>query len=226
MPATTYLRPELFPFPFSSIPDWSSDPSYARFGTIGDALQSLTNLLTFQVSVSWSFNWRYAVDVTVFPDSYSAGTNLPLFIPAYPSSNNSSWISWYNTDFNGNKRPNPAARVLYGGGATSPIAQTATSIGDPTDYYLTSYLTLNRTGTVTNLAFSLLAINFASANPADHFNAGFESVPADNLATIPLNVMGTSIPFYLRTGGPTAADIVIVGPITFNASVTATFSAV
>ena len=227
MASTIYRRPDLFPFSFASIADWASTPGYVGFGTTTDALQCLTNLLTFQVSVSWSFSWKYPAIPVVYDNSYSANINLPLFIPADAGSDNSSTIGWYNSDTIGTKRASPAARVLYSGTGGDVVQSAVTSnapYGD--DYNLQTYLRLSRASTVTRLAFYMVAVNFNSPGATgDPFNAGFESVPSNNLATVSIDLMGTSVPFYLKTGGPVAANYEILGPITFSATVTPTFAA-
>ena len=224
----SYTRPNLFPFSFSSIPDYSGSTGYVTFGTTADALKCLTNLLTLQISVSWNFSWKYPLNPTVYNNSYSANINLPLFIPADPGSGNDTVLSWYNSDVIGTKRVNPASRVLYAGSGSDSIV-SAFTYDEPNNnvYDLDAILRLSRTGTVTRLALYLHALNEGSEGAmGDPFNAGFNSVPDDNLATISVDVMGTSIPFYLKTGGPPASDFVILTPITFNATVTPTFSAV
>jgi len=226
--STSYTRPNLFPFSFSSIPDLSGSSGYVTFGTTANALESLTNLFALQISVSWSFSWKYNVLPTVYNNIYSVVTNLPSFIPAQAGSENISDVSWYNTNTSGTKRANPAARVLYAGSGSSLIESTVTvdsPIGDI--YNLQTILRPSRTGTATRLAFNMLAVNLNSPGAMlDPFYASFDNIPADNLSSVSVNLMGTSVPFYLKTGGPTAADITIVGPITFSATVTPTFSAV
>lgn len=227
MASTQYIRPNLFPFSYASIPDYSGDASYAKFGTSADVLNCLTNLLKFQVSVSWSFSWKYPLNPTVYDNSYSVNINLPLFIPPTPGSDNFTVVSWYNSDTIGTKRVNPAARVLYAGSGGDSIV-SAFSIDEPNNnfYDQDAILRLSRVGTVTQLALQLRALNVGSPGAmGDPFRAGFNSVPSDNLATILVDVMGTLIPYYLKTGGPPASDFVILTPIAFSATVTPTFSA-
>jgi len=223
MASTIYRRPDLFPFPLSSIADWTGVAG--NFGTTDDALQYLTNLLTFQVSVSWSFTYSFSGPTGTESESYSLATNLPLFIPAFPASTNSSWISWYNTDLVGNKRPNPAARVLYNGSGTDPIARTFTSVPvglDQQDLDLRLYL--NRIGGVINLALQLVATG--NLNGGIFFSASFVSIPNRTLTSIPVNLMGTLVPLYLLvSGGPNVGDFTFISPITFSATVTPTFAA-
>ena len=223
MPATTSLRPELLPFSFASIPDLSGDVSYVTFGTIDDALQCLTNLLTFQVSVSWSFTWNHIPPLSPplgpgpYSESFSSVINLPLFIPNSPGTEGGSQIGWYNNAANGSKRENPAARVLYAGSSDPVVYAFADEIDFHTVGGLDTHLRLTRSAGVTQLALLIFAgivdtIWFAS------FNSN------NAIASTTFNFMGTTLTIYLRDTQPGGTSY--IGPITFNVSVTPTFSAV
>lgn len=223
MASTTYLRPNLFPFPFSSIGDYSGNATYAKFGTTTDALNFLTNLLTFQVSVSWNVSWKYVLSPNVYNSSVTTNINLPLFIPSYAGSTNYSQISWYNSDNIGTKRATPAARVLYSGSGGNAVQESNTSNENPggDDFGLDADLRLNRTGTVIGLALRLYAVE------SFLFFASFSGDTDEDstIATTSINLMGTSVPFYLRTQNPPLSQYEFLGPITFNATVTPTFAA-
>jgi len=219
MASTIYRRPDLFPFSFASIQDWSGD--FAKFGTTADALNYLTNLLTFQVSVSWNVNWkRTSPGAPVYNSSVNSNINLPLFIPKDVGSINSSVISWYNSDTIGTKRVSPAARVLYSGSGGSAVQDSSTEYdpGFVDDVGLEADLRLNRTGGVVGLALKMTVVQ------SFLFGANFASDPETVIASTSVNIMGTSVPYYLKfQDGADQCDI--VGPITFNATVTPTFAA-
>jgi hypothetical protein len=62
-------------------------------------------------------------------------------------------------------------------------------------------------------------------NGAIFFGGSFGSVPNRTLTSTPVNLMGTLVPYYLYVaGGPSINDFTYISDVTFNDTVTPTYS--
>jgi hypothetical protein len=220
MASTVYCRPDLFPFSFASIPDLTLPPPegeqpYVIVGNVADAIQLVTQIASFQYSVSFSYS--YLINPSIIETrSLSASYGLPGFSPITAGFTGACIASWFNTDTVGNSYPTPASRVLRApsndGGLIVFSGINSATFGTP---YAGFEIQLSRTES--NIA---IGIKIAAALYEGSSQVRSATLPSGYtlVATSSVNFLGYTIPTYLYD----ADGVTVVGVSTFSTVLTTT----
>lgn len=182
MTAKPYNRPNLWPFDYGTMPDFSANPGIALGGTTAQALQLITQITSMEVSVAWDVFFPQFDPAYNYSASYNKTVNLDS-PGAPPASAFQSSVGYYYKDTNGDRWANPAERVLISPpDSADPWPSLSTAYGLAFTQSLNVQMRVTRTSG--GLVQSCLDIN---ANDVSYgMSASLNNPGSVTLATIPL----------------------------------------
>jgi len=219
MPPTSYIRPNLWPWTYASIPDFSAVPSYSCAGTAAQALRLITQTRNLTLSISWNVDYGFGQ-----ASDYSRSVARTLPDQPLPIDNFSTGAGYYYSDTAGALWASPAERVLptlLTAGAAWPELSQAFQPPSPIPLQgIDLLLRATRTGALTQTAFYLVA-----NDPGYATGATCPAVSGVVLATIPFSLVTPEFTITLKDLALTVNAIPPLIPVPIVNSFTASMSA-
>jgi hypothetical protein len=223
-----YSRPEMLPGSFTGvngIPDLTvPGSSYAVSGNRAAMMQMMFNLDQLTIRARWSLSYSFPPSPTLFYSSFDYTLdckNLPTTLPCQTSYGYYYSLTTASPPYP--VWPDPASRVLKGGGTGTPLPYASVTYDVVNNKSLSARFVPSFTGVAPStsalqVGCEIIANDYNQGIGANMTGAGGVTI----LATTALSLYGMSFPIYLaiNSGGPVSATFstpfTVTGSIAFH----------